>query len=81
MYECHKLAGVGYNLKSRFDIVRLISCLPKSNKGMKDDYLIVSGEWHGSSLPNSCGGSRWGTLGLGPLGKGFSPFSFIPFHF
>ena len=46
MYECHKLAGVGYYLKSRFDIVRLISCLPKSNKGMKDDYLIVSGEWH-----------------------------------
>ena len=47
MYECHRLASVGYYLKSRSDIVRLISCLPKSNKGMKDDYLIVSGEWHG----------------------------------
>ena len=44
MYECHKLAGAGYYLKSRSNIVRLISCLPKSNKGMKDDYLIVSGE-------------------------------------
>ena len=32
-------------LKSRFEDVRLISCLPKSNKGMKDDYLITSREW------------------------------------
>ena len=46
MYECHKLKGMGYYLKFWSDIVRLISCLPKSNKGMKDDYLIASGEWH-----------------------------------
>ena len=46
MYECHKFAGARYYLKSRFDIVKLISCLPKSNKGMKDDYLIVSEEWY-----------------------------------
>ena len=46
MYECHKLAGMGYYLKSQSDVFRLISCLPKSNKGMKDDYLIVSGEWN-----------------------------------
>ena len=45
MYECHKLGGAGYYLKSWSDIVRLILCLPKSNKGMKDDYFIVSGEW------------------------------------
>ena len=45
MYECHHLAKAGYYLKSRSEIVRLISCLPKSNKGMKDDYLIVSREW------------------------------------
>ena len=44
MYECHHLAKAGYYLKSRSEIVRLISCLPKSNKGMKDDYLIASGE-------------------------------------
>ena len=44
MYECCQLFGVGYYLKSRFEVVRLISCLPKSNKGMKDDYLIVSME-------------------------------------
>ena len=46
MYECHKLADVGYYLKSQSDIIRLISCLPKSNKSMKDDYLIIFREWH-----------------------------------
>ena len=46
MYECHKLVDAGYYLKSRSNVVRLILCLPKSNKGMKDNYLIVSGEWH-----------------------------------
>ena len=45
MYECHSPADAGYYLKSRSNIVRLVSCLPKSNKGMKDDYLIASGEW------------------------------------
>ena len=46
MYKCHKLADAGYYLKSRSNIIKLVSCLPKSNKGMKDDYLITSGEWH-----------------------------------
>ena len=46
MYECHSLASVGFYLKSRSDTVRMVSCLPKSNKGLKDDYLIVSGDWH-----------------------------------
>ena len=50
VYEGHKQEGAGFYLKSRFDAVRLISCLPKSNKGMKDDYLIASGPWH-DSLP------------------------------
>ena len=44
MYECHKLASAGYYLMSQSEVVRLISYLPKSNKGMKDDYLIASGE-------------------------------------
>ena len=46
MYECHSLADAGYYLKSRSTIVRLVSCLPKSNKGMNDDYLIAFREWH-----------------------------------
>ena len=43
MYECHKLSNAGYYLKSLSKVVRLISYLPKSSKGMKDDYLIVLG--------------------------------------
>ena len=46
MYKFHSQANGGYYLKSRLAVVRLISCLPKSNKGMKDDYLIVSEPWH-----------------------------------
>ena len=46
MYEFHSQADGGYYLKSRSAMVRLISCPPKSNKGMKDDYLIVLRPWH-----------------------------------
>ena len=46
MYEGHTQKGAGFYLKFRSNTVRLISCLPKSNKGMKDDYLITSGAWH-----------------------------------
>ena len=46
LYEGHQQARAGFYLKSRSDAVKHISCLPKSNKGMKDDYLIVSGPWH-----------------------------------
>jgi len=46
MYKCHSLADSGYYLKSKSLIIRLVSCLPKSNKGIKDDYLITSREWH-----------------------------------
>ena len=50
LYECHSLSG-GYYLKSQSDEVRLISYLPKSNKGMKVDYLVVSGGWHDGLHP------------------------------
>ena len=46
LYKCHSQANGGFYLKSRSPIVRLISCLPKSNKGMKDDCLIASEAWH-----------------------------------
>ena len=46
MYKFHSQVDEGFYLKSRSAVVRLISCLPKSNKGMKDDYLITSGAWH-----------------------------------
>ena len=43
LYKGHKQKRAGFYLKSQSDIVKLISCIPKSNKGMKDDYLIASG--------------------------------------
>ena len=46
LYERHQQARAGFYLKSQSDAVKLISCLPKSNKGMKDDFLIVSSPWH-----------------------------------
>ena len=50
------LTNARHYLKSQSDIVRMISCIPKSNKGMKDDYLIVSGEWHdGLHRPTQAG--------------------------
>ena len=55
LYECHKL-GDSYYLKSRSDEVRLISCLPKYSKDLKDDHLIVSGPWHdGIHCPTRAG--------------------------
>ena len=74
MYECHSLTNAGFYLKSRSTIVRMVSCLPKSNKGMKDDYLIVSREWHDDLHCPTQEGE------LGSLGRGFSPFSFTSFH-
>ena len=46
LYEGHQQKGAGFYLISGSDVVNLISCLPKYNKGMNDDYLIVSGPWH-----------------------------------
>ena len=45
LYKGHQEAWAGFYLKSRSSAVKLISCLSKSNKGMKDDFLIVSGPW------------------------------------
>ena len=45
LYEGHIETRAGFYLKSHSSVVKLISCLPKSNKGMKDDYLILSGPW------------------------------------
>ena len=65
MYECCQLSGTGYYFKSRSEVVRLISCLPKSDKGMKDDYLTTSGEWtDGLHCPTWAGDPSAVPLGL-----------------
>ena len=46
IYNLPHLKGQGYYLKSRHSEVRLIKCLPVSNKGLKEDFLIFSGRWH-----------------------------------
>ena len=44
VYNLHHLKGQRYYLKSRYPAVRLIQCLPTSNKNLKEDFLIFSGE-------------------------------------
>ena len=50
------------NFKSRHPEIRLIQYLPISNKGLNDDFLIFSGQWH-DGLPCPV---KEGTLGGGP---------------
>ena len=46
VYNYQYLKDTGYYLKTRVSLVRLILCLPESNKGLDQDFLIVSGKWH-----------------------------------
>ena len=45
-YNLQNLKDKSYYMKTRDDRVRLIQCLPDSNKGLNKDFLIVFGEWH-----------------------------------
>ena len=64
VYNLHHLKGQGYYLKSRYPEVRLIQCLPESNKGLNKDFLIMSGEWHDSLHCPTREGQPSGILGL-----------------
>ena len=46
VYSCQRNNEAGFYLKTRVPAIRLISCLPEMDKGMDEDFLIVSGEWH-----------------------------------
>ena len=50
IYNLQHLKKQGYYLKSKHVEVRLIQCLPVSNKRLKEDFLIFSGRWH-NGLP------------------------------
>ena len=63
IYNLHNLKGQGYYLKEL--AVRLIQCLPISNKGLKDDFLIFSRQWH-DGLPCPV---KEGTPGGRPIAK------------
>jgi len=62
IYNRHKLTGQGYYLKIRIPVVRLISCLPESNKFMNKDFLIISGEWHDRVYCSTREGTPGGVL-------------------
>ena len=63
VYNLHHLKGQGYYLKSRHLEVRLIQCLPTSNKWLKEDFLIFFGGWHDGLHCLT----REGTPGGGPV--------------
>ena len=65
VYNLHHLTGQGYYLKSRYPEVRLIQCLPDSNKGLNKDFLIVSREWHDGLPYLTREGKPGGVLSLG----------------
>ena len=46
VYNFQKGKETSYYFKCRVPFVRLISCIPELNKGMDEDFLIVSVEWH-----------------------------------
>ena len=76
IYNLHNLKGQGYYLKSRHPEIRLIQCLPISNKGLKDDFLIFSGQWH-DGLPCPV---KEGTLGGGPTANFYVlTYAILPF--
>ena len=49
-YNLQNLKDKSYYIKTRDNRVRLIQCLPDSNKGLNKDFLIVSREWY-NGLP------------------------------
>ena len=79
VYNLHCLKGQGYYLKSRYPEVRLIQCLPESNKGLNKDFLILSREWNDSRPCPTREGELGGVLGL--RYSFISPFfDFLYFH-
>ena len=77
IYNLHHLTRQGYYLKSRYPEVRLIQCLLDSNKGLKKDFLILSGEWHDGLPCPMREGKPGGVLGLDLQSHSYSPFLFL----
>ena len=82
----HYLTGQVYYLKTMYLKVRLISCLPESNKGMNKDYLIVFEEQHDGhhsptkeGTPSEAPKSRFFVLIIIPFFSLMSPV--LPFFF
>ena len=62
IYNLHHLMAQGYYLKSRYPEVRLIQCLPDSNKVLKKGLLdCIRGVARWSPLSDKRGDTRWGS--------------------
>ena len=81
IYNLHLLKRQGYYLKTRVPEVRLILCLPDSNKGMNKDFLIISGEWHDGLHCLTRDGIPGGVLRSRLITLMSPPFSLILFVF
>ena len=46
VYNCQKGKETKFYIKCKVPSVRLISCLLDLSKGIDEDFLIVSGDWH-----------------------------------
>ena len=79
VYNLHHLKGQGYYLKSRYLEFRLIQCLSEFNKGLKKDFLIVSGEWHDGLPYPTREGKLGGVLGLDSQFQSHPCFFFFDF--
>ena len=66
VYNLHHLTGQGYYLKLRCPEVKLIQCLPTSNKNLKEDFLIFSGEWHDGLPCATVKGALGGSVVIDP---------------
>ena len=64
-YNLQHLKNKSYYMRTRDDRVRLIQCLPESNKGMNEDFLIVSGAWHDGLHCPTTEGTPGGAVGIG----------------
>ena len=80
IYNLHHLTGQGYYLKSRYLEVRFIQCLPNSNKGLKNDFLILLGEWHDGLPCPMRKGKPGGVLGLNSQFQSYHLLFFFNFR-
>ena len=83
IYNLNNMKGQGYYLKSRYLEIRLIQCLPISNKGLKEDFLIFSEGWHdGLPCPTKEGTPGGGlTVNLYALVCAFLSFPLILYSY
>ena len=61
VYSCQNNKEARYYLKTRVSAIRLIPCLPETNKGMDKYFFIISGKVaQQTALPNQGWHTRWG---------------------